>query len=131
MAKAYTPGLKVSARTVYRSRRVLPIHGDVLVRKGDLIHPDSPVARTFLEGEATPMKLANMLSASPNELPSLMLKQKGASIQIGDPIARSKGIFGLMRTEVKSTATGVIESVSESTGMVIIRGAQIPVQVSG
>ena len=31
MAKAYTPGLKVSARTTHRSRRLLPIQGEVKV----------------------------------------------------------------------------------------------------
>ena len=34
MAKAYTPGLKVSARSLYRARRLLPVHGDVLVKAG-------------------------------------------------------------------------------------------------
>ena len=37
MAKAYTPGLKVSARTVYRARRMLPVPGDVLVTLGQLV----------------------------------------------------------------------------------------------
>ena len=31
MAKAYTPGLKVAARTLHRVRRSLPIAGEVLV----------------------------------------------------------------------------------------------------
>lgn len=131
MAKAYTPGLKVAAHGTYRSRRLLPIKGEVLVKAGDRVTPSTPVARTYLEGEATPMKLANLLGAQPRELPSLMLKPVGSRVAVGEPIARSKGIFGMMKTEVKSAAEGTIESVSETTGMAIIRGEPIPVQVDG
>ncbi|MSR18351.1 MAG: hypothetical protein EXS00_04130 [Phycisphaerales bacterium] len=129
MAKAYTPGLKVTASARYQARRVLPISGEVLVRRGDIVEARTSVARTFLEGDATPMKVANMLGCNPKELPSLMLVAIGSAVREGDTIARSKGIFGMMKTEVKCTSSGVIESVSDTTGMVIVRGAQIPVEV--
>jgi hypothetical protein len=129
MAKAFTPGLKVSARTLYRARRLLPITGDVTVRQGDRVGADAVVAQTFMEGDVFPMRMANMLSANPKELPGLMLKRVGDSVAEGEPIARSKGIFGMMRTEVKSSAAGTIESVSDSTGMVIVRGPKLPVSV--
>jgi hypothetical protein len=37
MAQAYTPGLKVTARTLLRRRRILPIRGEVLVRVGEAV----------------------------------------------------------------------------------------------
>lgn len=129
MAKAFTPGLKVSARTTYRARRLLPITGEVTVKKGDRVGADAVVAQTFMEGDVFPLRMANMLSAQPKELPALMLKRVGEAVKEGEAIARSKGIFGLMKTEVKSSATGVIESVSDSTGMVIVRGPKLPVSV--
>ena len=46
MAKAYTPGLKVSARTTHRSRRLLPIRGEVKVAVGDRVSADDVVAET-------------------------------------------------------------------------------------
>jgi hypothetical protein len=58
-----------------------------------------------------------------------MLKKVGEAIAKDEPIARSKGVFGMMKTEVKSTATGTVESISDSSGLVLIRGAQQPVQV--
>lgn len=129
MAKAYTPGLKVTARTTYRVRRTLPVAGDVRVQLGERVTADSVVAETFLEGDVFPIKVAGTLGANPSELASLMLKRVGDTVQVGDALARSKGIFGLGKTEAKSTAAGTLESVSDSTGMVIVRGAKTPVQV--
>jgi hypothetical protein len=69
MAKAFTPGLTVTARTTYRARRVLPITGDVLVARGAQVKADTVVAQTFMEGDAFPMRAANILSANPKDLP--------------------------------------------------------------
>ncbi len=129
MAKAYTPGLKVTARTTYRVRRLLPVSGDVRVKVGDSVSAETVVAETFLDGDVFPIKVAGMLSVNPSELMPLMLKRAGDTVQVGDALARSNGIFGMMKTEAKSTAAGTLESISESTGMVIIRGAKTPVQV--
>ena len=129
MAKAFTPGLTVSARAVYRARRILPIDGEVAVKEGDRVSADTVVAQTFMEGDVFPMKVASVLGAQPKDLPGLMLRQVGEAVRKDEPIARSKGIFGMMRTEAKSSADGVIESVSDSTGMVIVRGPRMPIEV--
>jgi len=129
MAKAFTPGLTVSARAVYRARRILPIEGEVTVKAGDRVSADTVVAQTFMEGDVFPMKVASALGAQPKDLPGLMLSNVGDTVRKNEPIARSKGIFGMMRTEAKSSADGVIESVSDSTGMVIVRGPRIPIEV--
>ncbi len=130
MAKAYTPGLTVCPRVRFRARRLLPLTGRVLVRVGDLVQATDVVAQTDLEGDVTPMKMSNLLSCQPREVPSLLLKPVGSPIEKDEPIAQSKGIFGMMKTVVKATATGTIESASETTGMVIIRGPAQPVQVN-
>ena len=44
MAKAYTPGLKVAARTTHRARRLLPISGEVRVAVGDVVAAKDVVA---------------------------------------------------------------------------------------
>ena len=129
MAKAFTPGLTVSTRAVYRARRILPIDGEVAVKAGDRVAADTVVAQTFMEGDAFPMKVAGMLGAQPKDLPGLMLVKVGDAVRVGQPLARSKGIFGMMRTEAASTADGTVESVSDSTGMVIVRGPRQPIEV--
>jgi hypothetical protein len=44
-------------------------------------------------------------------------------------MARSKGIFGMFKSEYKSKTEGTIETISSTTGQVIIRGEPLPVQV--
>ncbi len=58
-----------------------------------------------------------------------MLKKEGERIEPGDVLARTKGIFGMFRTEYKAKVAGTIESISAVTGQVIVRGAPLPVQV--
>jgi hypothetical protein len=129
MAKAYTPGLKVTNRITHRARRLLPIAGDVLVKVGDQVNARDVVAQTFMPGDITPLNLANLLSMPPQDVPECVLKKEGESIAIGEPLARTKGIFGMFKNEYKSKNEGTIESISNITGQLIIRGAPIPVQV--
>ena len=129
MAKAYTPGLKVSARTTHRSRRLLPISGEVKIAAGDTVVASDVVAETFMEGDVVPMNVANRLGCSPADVPELMIKPVGSEVKKGEAIARSKGIFGMFKSEVPAEADGTIESISSTTGQLMLRGAAIPVQV--
>ena len=130
MAKAYTPGLKVSARTVYRARRMLPVHGDVLVTLGQLVKARDIVARTSIEGDITPVGIAGLLSVTAEDVPQLLLVKVGDAIAIGQIIARTKGIFGIGKKELASPAAGTIESVSATTGQMMVRGAPIAVEAT-
>jgi hypothetical protein len=58
-----------------------------------------------------------------------MLKKEGDRIALGEPLARTKGIFGKFRTEYASKVAGTIESISSVTGQVILRGEPQPLQV--
>ena len=128
MAKAYTPGLRVSAHCIYRTRRALPTAGNVQVALGDRVQGATVIAFTHLDGDITPMKVASLLACPPKDLPALMLKKVGEAVTAGEVIARSKGVFGMMKTEVKSAGTGTVESVSDSSGMVFLRGAPQPIE---
>jgi biotin carboxyl carrier protein len=129
MAKAYTPGLKVSARAAYRGRRLLPVHGEVLVKVGDAVKARDVVARTYIEGDVTPVAVSSQLGVPAGDLASLMLVKQGDAVVAGQPLARSKGIFGIGKKECASPAAGTIESISTTTGQVILRGAPLPVEV--
>lgn len=129
MAKAYTPGLKVAASTAYQAHRVLPIPGTLRVAEGDVVEADTIVAETFMDGDITPLNVANLLSAQPGDIPQLMLKQEGDAVEKDEPIARNKGVFGMFKSECKAPASGTLETISKATGQVMIRGESIPVQV--
>ncbi|MBX3373436.1 MAG: hypothetical protein KF817_06350 [Phycisphaeraceae bacterium] len=129
MAKAYTPGLKVTGRTVHRCRRILPIRGEVLVAQGDRVEADTPVARTFLPGDVMPVNMANLLGVPPADVHGCMLRKEGERVRRDDAIAQTRGIFGMMRRTVKSPHGGTIETISDVTGQLILRGEPIPVEV--
>ncbi|MCC6906329.1 MAG: hypothetical protein IT430_00180 [Phycisphaerales bacterium] len=113
----------------FRTRRVLPIPGDVLVKVGDKVKARDVVAQTFMPGDVTPINMANLLSMPPGDVPGCMIAKEGQTIAVGDVLARSPGIFGFFKNEIKSKVAGTIETISPVTGQVIVRGAPIPVQV--
>ena len=129
MAKAYTPGLNVSARARHRVRRQLPLAGEVLVRVGEHVPARQIVAQTFLPGDVTPLNMAKLLAMPPGDVPDCMIKKEGDRILPGDVLARTKGIFGKFRTEYKSPVGGTLESISTVTGQIIVRGEAQRVEV--
>ncbi|MCC6012080.1 hypothetical protein LM594_03770 [Candidatus Caldipriscus sp.] len=129
MAHAYTPGLKVSEKAVIRKERKLPLWGDVLVNKGDMVNAEDVVARALLPGPVHPKNLAGELGIPPSELKNALIVKKGESIKKGQVIARAKVFFGLFKVEATSPIDGYLEDFSEITGQVILRENPIPVEV--
>ena len=131
MAHSYTPGLRVTELTTLRKERILPLKGELLVRKGDRVTADQVVARTELPGNVHSVNVANLLSVLPEEVPGKMLKSAGAAVTKGEVIAQSSTLFGLFKSSVKAPVSGSVESVSEVTGQVLLREPPIPVEVQG
>jgi hypothetical protein len=130
MAHAYTPGLKVLAKTMLTKTRRLPLKGNVKVKKGDLVKADDIVAHTDLPGNVFPVNVANFLNVDPSELDDFMIRKEGDVIQKGDILAETKGIFGLFKSSVKSPVAGRLDSYSKVTGQAIIREDPIPVNIN-
>jgi hypothetical protein len=130
MAHVYTPGLKVTEKTLVRKERRLPLKGEVLVKKDQKVDGEVIVARTSLPGNVTTVNVAGLLGVPAEDIKMMMVKKVGDSIKKDEPIAISKGFFGLFKSNVKSPIDGTIESASEITGQVILREAPKPVQVS-
>lgn len=129
MAHAYTPGLKVIPRILVHKTRRLPLKGKVTVEKGQQVNAEMVVATTDLPGNVVPVNLANMLNIDASEIVEILIKKPGDSIQEGDIIAETRGLFGLFKTKAHSPASGTLEAVSGITGQAIIREAPIPVSV--
>ncbi len=128
MGSAYTPGLKVSARTTIEKMRRLPLKGDVLVKEGDVVTPDTVVARTELPGLMQTVKLAQQMGVEPGDLKGTLLVKEGDRIQRETIVARTKGMFGLFKSEYKAGVEGVLELISEHTGHLGIRQPPTPVE---
>ena len=131
MAHAYTPGLKISAQTIIRSERRLPLMGDVLVEVGNQISAEDIVAQTDLPGNVQMIHAANLMGTSPSSVGRFMLKKVGDPVEQEEIIAQSNGLFGLFKSEVKSPISGTIENISDVTGQIVIREPSTPVQTWG
>ena len=129
-AHAYTPGLEVNPHKTHAVQRILPVKGEVLVNKGDQVSAEKIVAETFMPGDIFPINLANKLSMPPGDIPDHVLVKKGDSIMKDDIIAETKGIFGMFKNICKSPYSGTVETISDITGQVILRGKHHPVNIS-
>lgn len=129
MGHAYTPGLKVTEKVLVTKKRILPLKGEVVVKVGDKVSPDTVVARTNLPGNVEPINIANILGLPPEDVPEHMLRKEGERVKENEVIAKSKSFFGLFSSECRSKAEGTVESVSSITGQVLIRGNPIPVEI--
>ena len=129
MAQAYSAGLTVTKQIVLEKVRRLPIKGDVIVKKGDVVKGEDVVARTLLPGKVVPFNLANKLGVTPNLVKQYLKIEAGQKINKGDIIAETKGIFGLFKTVVKSPITGEVENISSVTGQLLLREPRIPIEL--
>lgn len=129
MAHAYTPGLKVTTNIKLRKERRLPLKGDVVVDVGDEVNADDIVAKTDLPGDVETINLSGKLGLQPDELKRFMKKEEGDEIKEGEVLAETPGLFGLFKTEFKSPMDGSIETISEVTGQLILRGPPTPVEI--
>jgi hypothetical protein len=129
MSYAYTPGLKVKERAHIVKRRILPVRGEVLVKKGDKISYKDVVARTFVPGDVYVFPVADEIGVEGWELPNCVFKKEGDTVEEGELLARSTVFFGLFKREYHAELSGTIEVISNLTGKVVIRGKPVPINV--
>ncbi len=130
MSHSYTPGLRVTADTVVRRERRLPLKGEVIVGRGQAVEPDSVVARAELPGNVQTVNLAAKLGMDPARVGSALLRPVGSFVKQGEVIATAKGLFGMFNSKVESPADGTVETVSSVTGQLLLREPPIPVEVN-
>ena len=130
MTHAYTPGLRLTEKLQIRKSRNLPLPGDVIVNNGDTVKSDDIVARTNLPGKVHSVNVVNRLAILPNDLRKNMLKKEGDSVVKNEPIAETSPFIKMFKSICLSPITGVIESISDITGQVLLREPPKPVQIS-
>ncbi|MBC8515280.1 hypothetical protein H8D30_05450 [bacterium] len=129
MAQAFTPGLMRGSGILIRKVRRLPLKGEILVEKGDVVKASDVVARTELPGPVQVLKISHRLGCQPDELPDLMTVGVGDWVEKGEKIAESKGFWGFFKSEYLATASGKVDSISRVNGQVYLRGKPTPVEV--
>jgi len=129
MGTAYTPGLKVTPWATIRKTRRLPLKGEVTVRVGDPVEPETVVARTELPGIMRTVRVAEMLGIEPSDLERVVKVAVGDEVARGTVIAETKSFFGLLKNECKSPIDGTVELMSPISGHVGIRYRPTTVEV--
>ena len=81
MAHSYTPGLKVLKKTIFKKERILPLKGDVLVKSGDQLTPDTIVASTNLPGNVQMLKVSNILNIDPKDVVEALQVKEGQEVK--------------------------------------------------
>jgi hypothetical protein len=120
----------VTADTLVRRERRLPLKGEVLVVRGQAVEPDTVVARAELPGNVQTLNLAAKLGMDPVRVGDSLTVPVGSFVRKGDLLATAKGMFGLFKAQVDSPADGTIETVSSVTGQLLLREPPLPVEVN-
>ncbi|MCF6148944.1 MAG: hypothetical protein E3K37_09815 [Candidatus Kuenenia sp.] len=129
MTHAYTPGLRISEKTKIAIRRTLPLLGDVLAKKGDVVKAKDIVAVTHLPGKVHATNAVNRLGIQPKDLMDYMLKKEGDAVQKNEPIAETRPWIKMMKSVLQSPITGTIETISTVTGQILLREPPRPIEV--
>jgi hypothetical protein len=129
MGDAYTPGLTVTARTVVRKTRRLPLTGTVLAKMGERVKANDVVARTELPGKVTMMNVANLLGVMPDEIDPRLVVKPGGAIKKGQLFAAKRSFLRVFDSNVVSPIDGTFESISKVTGQAMLREPPVPVEV--
>lgn len=130
MPTAYTPGLQVTEHTVIRKVRRLPLKGEVLVRTGATVTAETVVAHALLPGNIQVVRAAEQLGVTAGEVQRLLKKGEGETVEAGEVLAETKGLFGLFGTRLVSPASGVIEYISPVTGTIGLREPPTPLTLT-
>ena len=120
MSKSYTPGLKILENTKVEKERVLPLKGELHVNVNDNVKSNTIVASTKIPGNVHMVNVANKLNIEAKQILECMLLKENDKIKKDQILARSKGIFGLFKSEIKSPIDGEIINISNVTGQVVI-----------
>ncbi len=129
MARAYTPGLEVKARTTVQRRRELPLPGKSLVGLGDLVQASTPVLSAELPGDLDIIRVAERLGFEPADVIDGMRVQVGEQISSGQLLCELKTFFGLFTSSLEAPRGGVVEFFTEANAHLGIRQPSTPLEI--
>jgi len=123
-------GITIEKDTVTRKSRRIPAKGEVLVKVGDLVDPDTIIARGLVTNpEIHEVKVYIQLGIDPEQAMRYMLKKEGDEVKMNEVIAIHRSFFGRSTRVCRSPIDGTIEAFSKTSGRVFIRGKKIVVEV--
>ncbi len=129
MGTAFVPGLLITESAHIKKKRLLPIKGSVLTKVGDLVEPQTVIARFLQPGTPHTINAANILGVAPEELDKYLLKKEGDEVEKDEIIAQTKSFIRFFRTTLSSPVKGTINSISTITGQIIVQEPPVPINL--
>lgn len=120
----------VSPLAMLQRERRLPVTGRVLLDVGDRVDHDTVVARALGRGRLHTINAARLLDIPPAEVPGSLLHQLGGRVEAGEPLARTRGLWGLFATVCRSPVAGSVAAVSAHTGRILLEEAATPLELT-
>jgi hypothetical protein len=109
--------LTVAEGVRIRKVRRFPLSGDVAVKAGDRIRPDTLIGRHSAEERLQVLRI----EAADQKIQGVLVRQPGDEVKKGEAIALSTFAMGLGLTEYCSPVDGFIVTIDTVTGTVVIR----------
>jgi hypothetical protein len=127
----YKEPIAVRDHELQVTRRFTP-DAELKVRQGAKVEASSIIARINPARLATQVQLAEELGVSPSETEKLLLRQPGATIAAGEPLAKTRR--GLRSVVVNSPVSGIFLSFDVMSGVALIvpeAAGEVPALVPG
>lgn len=119
----------LQARAALSRMRLLPVAGEVLVEVGDRAQGDTVIARAPGRGILRTVNAARLLDVPPGEVPGAMLVAVGDSVSTGEPLARTRGLFGFFASCCLAPVSGTVVAISAHTGRILLEEPAAPLEV--
>lgn len=127
MGSAFTPGLAITENMTVTKTRILPVRGEVLLKVGDVVTPDTVVARVEIPGTLAVVKAAQLLGCMAEQLKDFCLVKEGDVVTPEQLLGQRSVFFNLFNSRCRSPREGTIEYISKLSGNIGVRGKPKPI----
>ena len=122
------PERRINAHSKVVLRRMLPVPGEVLVQRGQVVEALNVVARADAPHRYRLINVARQLAQPNVEMDQVMLKTEGDSVNANEVVARVKGSLPFFQRTARAPAAGHIASIGPGWVLLETEGTVVEVQ---
>lgn len=117
----------INAQTKVTIRRMLPVAGEVLVQRGQVVEALTPVAKAQVPRRYHIIDVARQLARSRIDMDAVMLKTVGDSVQANEVVAQITGGLPFLQRKVRAPVAGQITTIG--SGWVLLETERVDVEL--
>src|SRR5688572_27296533 len=122
------PERRINAHNKVVIRRMLPVPGEVLVQRGQVVEALDVVAHADAPHRYRLINVARQLAQPNVEMDQVMLKAEGDSVNANEVVARVKGGLPFFQRAARAPAAGHITAIGPGWVLLETEGAVVEVQ---